>query len=78
MRQLTPQDVDRTFKKAREAFRRKDYATAIPLLTQLMEQPEFPQRAEALEMLGLARERSGQLAHAKAEYEDVLPALSTG
>ncbi len=69
---LTPQDVDRTFKKAREAFRRKDYATAIPLLTQLMEQPEFPQRAEALEMLGLARERSGQLAHAKAEYEEYL------
>jgi hypothetical protein len=69
---LTQQDLDRTLKEARDAFRRKDYAAAIPLLTRLTEQPEFPQRAEALEMLGLARERSGQLAHAKAEYEAYL------
>ena len=39
---LVPADRDRTLKQAREAFRRKDYATAIPLLTRLMEQPEFP------------------------------------
>ncbi len=69
---LTPTDRDATLKQARAAFRRKDYPTAIPLLTKLMEQPEFPQRAEALELLGLARERSGQLAHAEAEYEEYL------
>jgi len=43
---LMPADLERTLKQAREAFRRKDYATAIPLLTRLMEQPEFPQRAK--------------------------------
>ena len=75
---LTPHDLDQTLKQAREAFRRKDYATAIPLLTRLMEQPEFPQRAEALELLGLARERSGQLAHAKAEYEEYLRRYPAG
>ena len=69
---LTPADRDKTLKQARDAFRHKDYATAIPLLTRLMEQPEFPERAEALELLGLARERSGQLAHAEAEYEEYL------
>ena len=69
---LTPADRERTLKEARAAFRRKDYAAAIPLLTRLMEQPEFPERAQALEMLGLARERSGQLAHAEAEYEEYL------
>lgn len=69
---LTPADRDKTLKQARDAFRRKDYATAIPLLTRLMEQPEFPERAAALELLGLARERSGQLAHAEAEYEEYL------
>jgi hypothetical protein len=69
---LTAADIERTWKEARTAFRRKDYGTAIPLLTQLMEQPEYPGRAEALELLGLARERSGQLAHAKAEYEEYL------
>ncbi|RPI32550.1 MAG: tetratricopeptide repeat protein, partial [Actinomycetota bacterium] len=69
---LMPAEIERTLKQAREAFRRKDYATAIPLLTRLMEQPEFPQRAEALELLGLARERNGQLAHAEAECEEYL------
>jgi hypothetical protein len=69
---LTPTDREKTFKKARDAFRHKDYATAIPLLTRLVEQPEFPERAQALELLGLARERSGELAHAKAEYEEYL------
>jgi hypothetical protein len=69
---LTPADREKTFKEAKDAFRHKDYAAAIPLLTRLMEQPEFPERAEALELLGLARERSGQLAHAEAEYEEYL------
>ena len=41
-------------------------------LTKLQRQPEFPQRAQVQELLGLARERSGQLAHAKAEYQEYL------
>ena len=69
---LTQQDIDQTMKRAEEQMRRKDYAAAIQLLTTLTEQPEFPQRAQAQELLGLARERSGQLAHAKAEYEEYL------
>jgi hypothetical protein len=69
---LTQQDIDATLGKARKAFSRKDYATAIPLLTKVLEQPEFPHRAEAQELMGLARERNRQLAHAKAEYEDYL------
>lgn len=69
---LTQQDIDQTLKRAQEMMRRKDYVVAIQLLTRLTEQPEFPQRAEAQELLGLARERNGQLAHAKAEYEEYL------
>jgi hypothetical protein len=69
---MTPGEIEQTHGLAREAFRRKDYATAIPLLSRLTEQPEFPQRAEAQEMLALAHERSGELAHAKAEFEDYL------
>ncbi|MBP7609581.1 MAG: SPOR domain-containing protein [Steroidobacteraceae bacterium] len=75
---LTPDEIKRTLAQARDAFRHKDYATAIPLLTQLTQQPEFPQRADAQEMLALARERSGQVAHAKAEYEDYLQRYPTG
>jgi tetratricopeptide (TPR) repeat protein len=69
---LTLQDIDETFSKAKKAFNRKDYDTAIPLLTRLLEQPEFPKRADAQELMGLARERNRQLAHAKAEYEEYL------
>jgi len=75
---MTGDEIERTFRQAREAFRRKDNAKAIPLLTQLTQQPEFPQRAQAQEMLGLAHERSGQVAHAKAEYEDYLVRYPTG
>src|SRR5213082_3733326 len=57
---------------ARTAMDRHEYPTAIALLTKLQRQPEFPDRARAQELLGLARERSGQLAHAKAEYEEYL------
>jgi hypothetical protein len=69
---LTPQDIEKTFRTAKSAFSRKQYATAIPLLTRLLEQPEFPRRAEAQELMGLTRERNRQIAHAKAEYEEYL------
>jgi len=75
---LTQQDIDRTMKRAQEMLRRKDYVVAIQLLTLLTEQPEFPQRAQAQELLGLARERNGQLAHAKAEYETYLDRYPQG
>jgi hypothetical protein len=75
---LTQQDIDQTMKRAQEMMRRKDYIVAIQLLTRLTEQPEFPQRAQAQELLGLARERNGQLAHAKAEYEEYLSRYPQG
>src|SRR5256884_6319447 len=57
---------------ARAALAARDYPKAIALLTKLKRQAEFPDRAHAHDLLGLARERSGQLAHAKAEYEEYL------
>ena len=75
---LTQKDIDQTMKRAQEMMRRKDYIVAIQLLTRLTEQPEFPQRAQAQELLGLARERNGQLAHAKAEYEEYLSRYPQG
>ena len=71
-RTLTDQDAETMYLQAKKAVARKDYGTAIPLLTRLLEQPEFARRADAQELMGLARERSGQLAHAKAEYEEYL------
>lgn len=48
------------------------YPTAVQLLTKILQDPSSPAAPEAHELLGLARERGGQLAHAKAEYEEYL------
>lgn len=69
---LDPSAITRIMAEARTALSAREYPKAIALLTQLQRQPEFPDRARAQELLGLARERSGQLAHAKAEYEEYL------
>ena len=64
--------LQKTMSDARAALAARDYPKAVTLLTKLQRQPEFPDRSRAQELLGLARERSGQLAHAKAEYEEYL------
>jgi len=69
---LPPEALKSMMTQARAAMAAHDYPTALAVLTKLQRQPEFPDRAHAQEMLGLARERSGQLAHAKAEYEEYL------
>ncbi|MGH8134711.1 MAG: tetratricopeptide repeat protein [Steroidobacteraceae bacterium] len=68
----TAEVLEKQWLEARAAFDAGDYPTAIRLLTRLVEYPEHPRRAEAQELIGLSRERSGQLAHAKAEYEEYL------
>jgi tetratricopeptide (TPR) repeat protein len=57
---------------ARAALEKHQYPEAIDLLGRLQRQPEYPARADAQELLGLVRERAGQLAQAKAEYEAYL------
>jgi len=69
---LPPEQLQKMLADARTAMSAHNYPEAIALLTKLQRQPEFPDRARAQELLGLARERSGQLAHAKAEYEEYL------
>ena len=69
---LDPGTLKTMLAQVKSAMAGRDYPTAIRLLTKLQRQPEFPDRARVQELLGLARERSGQLAHAKAEYEESL------
>ena len=69
---LPPDQLAALTANARRAFAKRDLPRAIELLTKLTRQPEFEGRARAQELLGLSRERSGQLAHAKAEYEEYL------
>jgi hypothetical protein len=57
---------------ARAAMQSHEYDAAIKLYTKLLEYPENATRPQAQEFLGLARERKGQLAQAKKEYEEYL------
>ena len=68
----TAEILEKQWTEAKAAFDAGDNPTAVRLLTRLVEYPEHPRRAEAQELLGLARERNGQLAHAKAEYEEYI------
>src|SRR5262249_31889711 len=69
---MDPKERGTLLAQARKAMRARDHVTAVQILTKLQRQPEFPERAEVQELLGLARERSGEIAHAKAEYEEYL------
>ncbi len=55
-----------------------DYRRAIQLYTKVAEKGDGAIRRKAQELLGLARERNGQLAQAKAEYEKYLAAYPEG
>jgi len=58
--------------RARQAIARQEYRRAVLLYTVVLQSPAVSLHEQALELLGLARERNGQLAHAKAEYETFL------
>jgi len=75
---LPPAERSALFAQGRKAMHARDYPTAVQILTKLQRQPEFPERAEVQELLGLARERSGEVAQAKAEYEEYLQRYPKG
>ncbi len=64
--------------EATVAMTAKDYQRAVLLYTKILEYPDEPTHRQAQELIGLARERSGQRAHAKAEYETYLQQYPEG
>jgi len=70
--EATLSNTEKLLGMAQKAITAGDYAQAIQLTSAILEMPASPESQEALELLGLARERKGQLAHAKAEYEKYL------
>ncbi|MCJ7555943.1 MAG: tetratricopeptide repeat protein [Gammaproteobacteria bacterium] len=58
--------------EARQAMLDQDWDKAVKLLTSVLGSNDTADHMQAREFLGLARERKGQLAHAKAEYERYL------
>jgi hypothetical protein len=74
---LTPDQIAELEQQGRDAMLAADYATAIRVYSELVEQPG-DSLADAREYLGLARERSGQTAQAIAEYRAYLEQYPDG
>jgi hypothetical protein len=64
--------------EAEDAIRSTELDRAIQLLTNALTKPENANTPRALELLGLTRERKGQMAHAQAEYEEYLRRYPNG
>ncbi len=64
--------VDALMQDARRSIVAGEISRAIQIYTKVLQQPEHPRMAEAQEYLALAREKNGQMAHAKAEYQRYL------
>lgn len=67
-----PDEIDEIVAEGRVAMTNGDQARAILLFTKAAADPDHPMAPEARELLGLAYERNGKLAHAHAEYQAYL------
>jgi tetratricopeptide (TPR) repeat protein len=75
---ISPERLASLMQEARNNMADKDYAAAIRLYTKILQSPDNSYSQDALEYLGLARERNGQLAHAKMVYRDYLQRYPEG
>ena len=78
---LNPQDAKRVsvlMEEARIAMTEKNYSRAIQLYETVLTFPETGYSKEALEFLGLARERNNNHAQAKAIYDEYLAKYPEG
>lgn len=75
---ISPGRLEALMQEARANMADKDYAAAIRLYTKILQSPDSNYSQDALEYLGLARERNGQLAHAKMVYRDYLQRYPEG
>lgn len=64
--------IDQILEEARRAMTEGELGRAILLYTKALEDPDHPRAPEVKELLALAHQRNGQLAHARAEYEEYL------
>jgi hypothetical protein len=71
-RPISMRRLIRLMESARRAIAMGKYPTAIRLYSKVLRYESHPYNKDALEYLGLARERNKQIAHAKAEYRRYL------
>jgi len=71
-------NTQKLFANAKKAIINKQYRTAIRLLTRLLRKPHNESTEAAQELLGVAREKNRQIAHAIAEYRTYLKKYPKG
>ncbi len=71
-------ETARLIEEAEAAIRESNNDRAIQLLTNALALPENAGTPRAQELLGLTRERKGQIAHAQADYEEYLRRYPAG
>ena len=75
---LTDKQLDSLMQRAKNDFKKQDYSQAIRYLTAVISAGDHKYSGEALELLGLSRQRKGQNAHAAAIYKEYLEKYPTG
>jgi hypothetical protein len=71
-------EIDQLMADARRAIVTGEVSRAVQLYTKVLRAPNHDRHAEAQEYLALAREKNGQSAHAKAEYQRYLSLYPDG
>jgi len=74
----TSDDAAALMADAKRAMTAGELSRAVQLYTKVLQQPNHEYHAQAQEFLALARERNGQLAHARAEYQRYLDQYPDG
>jgi tetratricopeptide (TPR) repeat protein len=75
---LTDKQLDSLMQRAKTDFKKQDYSQAIRYLTAIIAAGDHQYSSEALELLGLSRQRKGQNAQAAAVYKGYLEKYPTG
>ncbi len=75
---ISKERLSEIMEEAKKAMTEGRYRRAVQLYTKVLQYPKSGFEQDALELLGLARERNGQLAHAKAIYRKYLAMYPEG
>ncbi|MGI9205425.1 MAG: hypothetical protein ACR2Q3_15530, partial [Woeseiaceae bacterium] len=75
---IPAEQIDVMLAEAKVALLQQDYATSISVYEQLLAEPGADHRRQAREFLGVAREKNGESAQARAEFQAYLDEFPDG
>ncbi len=75
---MDPERIDELMVEAEAALRDQRYGRSIQIFERVLQEPGAGHRRRARELLGVARQRNGQSAHAQAEYQAYLTEFPQG